>query len=174
MDVPYEEAKTYADAIFERFVNPHIHHKLLTLSLNVTSKAAERIVPSIVDLCRNKQVLPNYLSFAFAGYLYIMKGEGMTEDGMVYSHRTTSENKEEKYFINDKDNAAFFFDAYRAVDLTDKASVGEFVTKILGREDLWGEDLNYLLDGRFFESVRDHLHKIMTVGMRRALEDIMQ
>ena len=174
MDVPYEEARNYADAIFERFVNPHIHHKLLTLSLNITSKAAERIVPSIVDLCRNKQVLPNYLSFAFAGYLYFMKGEGMTEDGMIYAHRTTTDHKKEKYFINDKDNAAFFFDAYRAVDLTDEASVGEFVTKTLGRADLWGEDLNYLLNGKFSESVRDHLHKIMNVGLRKALEYIMR
>ena len=174
MDVPYEESKKYADAIFERFVNPHIHHKLLTLSLNITSKAAERIVPSIVDLCRNKHVLPKYLSFAFAGYLYFMKGEGMTEDNMVYSHRTTADHKKEKYFINDKDNAAFFLNAYRATDLTDKASIGDLVTKILGRADLWGEDLNYLLDGKFFESVRDNLHKIMKVGLRRALEDIMQ
>ena len=174
MDIPYDEAKDYADAMFERFLNPHIHHKLLTLSLNITSKVAERIVPSVVDLCEKHNVLPNYLSFAFAGYLYFMKGNGVNPDGMVYAYRNFPDNNKEKYFINDKDNAEFFFTAYQAVDSTDKASVGELVYKLLGRSDLWGTDLNRLLNGKFSESVRDFLHHILNAGMRNAIENIIK
>ncbi len=174
IDIPYDEARAYSNAIFERFLNPDIHHKLLTLSLNITSKVAERIVPTIVDLCEKQEIVPPFLSFAFAAYLVFMRGDGVGQNGMVYAYRNPHRGHGEKYFINDRENAKFFFDAYRQIDINDRQSVSEFVFIVLGRFDLWGTNLNRLLDGKFTASVEDNLHIILNRGMQKALEDIFR
>ena len=69
MDIPYRQAADYTDAVLERFRNPFIEHKLLTLSLNYTSKMAERIIPSIIDFCRQNPIPPKGLAFALAAYI---------------------------------------------------------------------------------------------------------
>jgi hypothetical protein len=103
-----------------------------------------------------------------------MRGDGVDQDGMVYAYRYARRRRGEKYFINDRENAKFFFDAYGQVDVIDRQNVGEFVFTILGRSDLWGRDFNRLLNGKFTASVGHNLHIILNRGMQKALEDIFR
>ena len=47
-EVSRAELESFARAVFDRFRNPHIHHRLETISLNSSAKVKERILPSLL------------------------------------------------------------------------------------------------------------------------------
>ena len=59
-DVPRDELEAFARAVFDRFRNPHIHHRLLTIALNSSAKVKERILPSLQGyFVRKRASCPN-------------------------------------------------------------------------------------------------------------------
>lgn len=74
-DISQEELKDFARDVFDRFRNPHIHHRLLTISLNSSSKVKERIVPSILGYLEERGELPSRLTLALAAFIRLYKGE---------------------------------------------------------------------------------------------------
>src|SRR5699024_10944859 len=44
-----EKSNTYVNEVFDRFLNPYLHHRLLDISLNSFSKYKSRILPSLLD-----------------------------------------------------------------------------------------------------------------------------
>ncbi|EOS70919.1 hypothetical protein C818_00927 [Lachnospiraceae bacterium MD308] len=92
-----EECKQFADAVEERFENPFIHHELLSISLNSTSKWKARVLPVIEDYQRKYGVLPRRLVASFAFYIafYIMFAQGSCND----------ERKVLEFFCNHRDDS---------------------------------------------------------------------
>ena len=74
-DISQEELRDFARDVFDRFRNPHIHHLLLTISLNSSSKVKERIVPSILGYLEGRGELPARLALALAAFIRLYKGE---------------------------------------------------------------------------------------------------
>ncbi|MCY4018914.1 MAG: tagaturonate reductase [Chloroflexi bacterium] len=74
-DISQDELEDFARAVFDRFRNPHIHHLLLTISLNSSSKVKERIVPSILGYLEQRGELPARLVLALAAFIRLYKGE---------------------------------------------------------------------------------------------------
>lgn len=169
MDIPYQQAVEYTDTVLERFRNPFIEHKLLTLSLNYTSKMAERIVPSIIDLGRKSHLPPKGLAFAFAAYMIFMKIEEMDANGNACGFRNLPPNDRGRYRVNDHQQANFYYHAYEKTDLRSKESLGQLARVVLGRSDIWKVDLNDFLDGALTRLVTENLFSIFTLGMRQSL-----
>ncbi len=74
-EAPRAELEAFARDVFDRFRNPHIHHRLLTISLNSSSKVKERIVPSILAYLEERGELPSRLTLALAAFIRLYKGE---------------------------------------------------------------------------------------------------
>jgi tagaturonate reductase len=79
LDLPYEELKSYADDVFERFENVFIRHYCSSISLNSVSKFKVRVLPSILEYIKRKGELPRNLIKSFAKLIAFYKTD-MTND----------------------------------------------------------------------------------------------
>ena len=73
--IPAAELDAFARDVFERFRNPRIHHRLLTISLNSSAKVKERLLPSLSGYIDKTAELPLRLVLALAAFIRLYKGE---------------------------------------------------------------------------------------------------
>ncbi|MYD11905.1 MAG: tagaturonate reductase [Chloroflexi bacterium] len=74
-EVPRAELEDFASDVFDRFRNPHIHHRLLTIALNSSTKVTERILPSLLGYLEQTGELPPRLTVALAAFIRLYCGE---------------------------------------------------------------------------------------------------
>lgn len=121
-EVPREELQAFANAVFERFRNPHIHHRLLTIALNSSAKVKERILPSLLGYYDETGELPERLVIAFAAFIRLYRGEWRGE------------------LIALKDDPEVL--AFLKGQWADAGSTDALVRSVLGEAALWERDLN--------------------------------
>jgi tagaturonate reductase len=129
-----EELHAYADSVFERFLNPFIHHRLADIAMNTISKFRTRLLPTIEAYRARGEEVPDRLAYAVAGLLryYRVKRtdsgdyEGQRLDGVAYQVR------------DDAGMLAILEEEWRAGDGSPTAA------RLLGRTELWGQDLTKL------------------------------
>ena len=121
-EVPRGELEAFARAVFDRFRNPHIHHRLLTIALNSSAKVKERILPSLLAYHARTGELPARMVIAFAAFIRLYRGDWRGE---------TIE-------LNDDPATLSWFKAQWAQCESTEA----LVQRVLGEVDLWGEDLS--------------------------------
>lgn len=167
-ELTHDDLKSFADAVFDRFKNPFIDHKLLDISLNSTSKFEARVLHTIQEFYAQKKELPKILTFSFAAYLAFYRGTEIRE-GALIGHRGDDE-----YTIKDSASVLEFYkDAWTGVDVTDKAAVAEVVNKACGNTEFWlGSDLNTEL-GNFPEVVTEHLYNILNNGVVSEIKKVL-
>lgn len=167
-ELTHDDLKGFADAVFDRFQNPFIKHKLLDISLNSTSKFEARVLHTIQEYYAQNGKLPKILTFSFAAYLAFYRGTEIV-DGALIGHRGADE-----YPIKDAPAVLDFYkNVWTGVDVTDKAQVAKVVEAVCGNKDFWlGADLNKDL-GNFPEVVTDHLYNILNNGVVSEVEKVM-
>ena len=69
LDLPYDELKSFADAVIERFRNPFVKHYLTSIVLNSVSKFQVRVLPSILEYNKRYNELPYRLTFSLAALI---------------------------------------------------------------------------------------------------------
>lgn len=79
LDLPYEELKSYADDVFERFENVFIRHFCASIALNSVSKFKVRVLPSILEYIKRRGEMPKNLIKSFAKLIAFYKTD-MTND----------------------------------------------------------------------------------------------
>ncbi|PCE64768.1 tagaturonate reductase [Sediminicola luteus] len=124
--VPYlgldqEEGVRFAQAIFERFQNPFIEHRLETIALNSISKYKVRVLPSTLAYIDATGELPKRLVFAWACLLRMYKGQWQGKDMPI------------------KDNTEV---VSKIQALWKAGDVYHFTEQILAQSDFWGKDLS--------------------------------
>lgn len=139
----------YADSVKERFLNPYLNHRLLSIALNSVSKFKSRVLPSIEDYSRINKSAPNALSFALAA-LIAFYDKGMD----------TAVNDEPKYL-----------DILKGI-FRDSRDENEVASAVLGCEEFWGKDLNSAVSG-LTEKVAHYLAVINADGVRAALTEVI-
>ena len=157
--LPSDEVRAFADSVMERFENPFIHHKLLSISLNSVSKWRARILPSLKDSYDANGALPDCLSFSLAALAAFYRSNKRV-DGCLVARRGG-----EEYNICDDSYVLDFF-AEHANDTS-----AELARALLGNITFWGEDLNSL--GDLTGLITANLENIETKGVRAAILEVL-
>ncbi len=166
-ELTYDDLKGFADAVFDRFQNPFIKHKLLDISLNSTSKFRARVLSTITEYIEQKKELPKILTFSFAAYIAFYKGEEI-KDGALIGKRG-----DDTYPIrDDAEVLELYKNLWAKCNTADKASVAELVKAVCAKENMWGEDLNKLAG--FADEVASHLFNILNNGMQSEVEALLK
>ena len=139
-DISETEARDYAATVLDRFRNPFLQHKWISISLNYTSKMLLRNVPLILRYYALYNQVPVKMAEGFAAYIRFMRCR-QKEDGKYYGERNG-----EEYLVQD-DQAAYYAECWRS------APGHEVVRMVLSNEELWQTDLTAL--NGFLEKVQE-------------------
>lgn len=117
IDLPEQELRDFAQAVFQRFNNPFIDHKLLDISLNSVSKFKARCLPSLLD-CVKDGKFPKHLLFSLACLIEFYHAK---------------ERNGERYEIKDDSSVLSFLDeAFKSEN---------YVSLIMANTSFWGMNL---------------------------------
>jgi tagaturonate reductase len=158
--LPRAELETFAASVIERFSNPFIEHRLLSIALNSVSKVRARILPTVKDHLRLCGGPPEGLAFALAALMVLYRG---------------TDAPQPRYHIEDDPAALATFAATwagapRGADAAVMA--GAMAPRLLARADLWGEDVTATAPA-FAAAVTGHLGAILSHGVRPALARLL-
>ncbi|WP_312652375.1 tagaturonate reductase [Proteiniclasticum sp.] len=159
IDLPKGELKEFADAVFERFGNPYIKHRLLDISLNSVSKFTARCLPSLLDYKERTGKLPERMTYALAA---LLKFYDIRKDETGYFG--TRENNDKYPVKDDEKNLEFFAGIWQEKDLS------VLVKETLMNESLWHEDLTKV-EG-LYDEVLKHLTDIVRNGTKESLKKL--
>lgn len=147
----------FAKDVLDRFANPAIEHKLLSITFQTSSKMNARNVQTILRYHAEKGMLPESILLGFAATLLFLK-PAEESNGKYKGQRNG-----EYYDIND-DNAAAFAKYWSSVTSSGYASVAAMVKAVCGDSKLWETDLNKLPG--FTDTVTDHLVGMLQHGVK--------
>ena len=166
LDLDYDNLKTFADAVFDRFANPHIKHYILSIALNSVSKYKARVLPSILEYIKRKNSLPKILTFSFAALINFYRGTEI-KDGALIGCR----NGEEYKIADDIEVLETFKNLWANCDLT-KDSLNSLVREVCGNISFWRTDLNNL--SGFADSVADSLYDLINIGVIPTIKPLIE
>ncbi|MCF3109688.1 tagaturonate reductase [Niabella sp. CC-SYL272] len=159
-NISYEEACKFADAVIERFKNPFLDHKWLSISFAYTSKMLMRNVPLIKKYYGSGEGgASSAMALGFAAYLLFMKSD---QEGAGYMGSANGK----AYMIND-DKAAVLSQKWKAA-----ANPAAVVTAVLADMGLWNEDLNQVPG--FAAAVTQQLQFLTQSSAKAALLNIIK
>jgi tagaturonate reductase len=98
-DLSKDEALQFVSTIIDRFSNPFIDHKWVSISMNYTFKMQVRNVPLIEGYMQKQQRIPEYMALGFAAYLHLMK-DGTTLDEQASLFAGPSDENNFRSLIN--------------------------------------------------------------------------
>jgi len=127
-----EEAENFANSVIDRFSNPFIEHKWLSISLNYTAKIKMRCVPLILNYYAKTGKVPSYMSAGFAAYILFLKPVEIEDD--VYYGKI----HDRKYRIDDGSAPLLY-------NLWNNFSADAIVNKVLSDVSLWDTDLTKMM-----------------------------
>lgn len=125
LDLPELDLEGFANAVLDRFRNPFIHHRLISISLNSVAKFRERVLPSLLAYAEQKGALPPALCLSFASLIQFYQGRF----------------GDQEYPLNDQPWATeFMHDAWKKCDGSPE-SVSDLVSTVLNWERAWNRSL---------------------------------
>lgn len=148
-------ATTFAPEVLDRFANPFIAHKLISITFQESSKMNARNVRTLLRYHEQFQALPPYLCLGFAAMLLFLRPEKQ-EDGKYLGARDG-----ESYIITD-DNAAIFAAWWQEPD------TATMVNGICSDKRLWEADLTTIPG--FTEQVTDLLIALKSKGVKAFIQ----
>jgi len=149
------QANTFAQDVLDRFANPYIAHKLISITFQESSKMNARNVRTLLRYYERRQALPPAMCLGFAAMLLFLRPV-KEENGRYYGARGN-----EQYLITD-DNAALFAGYWQEVDTFSSATVARFVAQVCADSRFWESDLTRLPG--FTELVTGHLLGMLQEG----------
>lgn len=153
LHLPEEELQQYANDVLDRFRNPFIHHQLISISLNSTSKFRTRVLPSILEFKKRKGKFPDGLVFSMAALIHFYKGE---KNGEVIPLK------------DDLEAIAFLKKLWEECDGSE-SDFGKMAQQVLAWKKNWGSDLNDI--SGFKEKLATSLYVIEKQGIQNAITE---
>ena len=131
--------------VLDRFRNPYLEHRWLSIAVQGTAKMQLRnVVPTLLHYYQQHRAVPHYVALGFAAYLLFMRNVG----GQGETHS-------QPYAIQD-DRAAYF------AELWAHHTPAELVPAALRNAALWGHDLTRLPG--FADCVTHYLQQLLGEG----------
>lgn len=150
-DVDAKIAQRYGREVMDRFRNPSLDHRWLSITLQYTMKMRMRCIPTLINYYEIFDTVPQYFTRGFAAYILFMKAV-KDKDGKFYG-----EHNGKEYLIN-CDSAEYFYEVWQSDDTS------RVVQTILSNEELWGINLANLPE--FSRNVETHLSNMQMIGVR--------
>jgi tagaturonate reductase len=160
--IPYpisiERTQKFSKLILDRFRNPYIGHKWISITHNYSAKITSRVIPAFLEFHKEFGVTPEYMTFGFAVYIFFMKATRKDGDNF-YGFSNGS-----YYQIQDQ-KAAYFYQKWQ------HSSLPEMVHLILKDTFVWGTDLTKL--GVSEDNVVHYLESLTTLGSAQTLAEFL-
>ena len=153
LDLPEAELNQFANDVLDRFRNPYLEHALMSISLNSISKFKTRVLPSVIEFIKRKEVLPKRLLFSLASLITFYSGK-RGDDSIALK--------------DDQSVLDFFSKNWMAVNASELTSE-DLVNAVLSNTDFWGEDLT-AYDG-LASQVSAYVSKITVEGIGSVLNE---
>jgi tagaturonate reductase len=145
LDLPAEDARKFADAVMERFANPFLQHRLMSIALNSTSKFKARLLPTIRDYAARKGNAPPCLAFALAALIAFYQRKDIRDDAAALE---------------------MFERVWGA-----KMASAPLVEEVLGQSAIWGSNLNEI--SGLPAAVARNVEAILSEGCAAAIENVI-
>jgi tagaturonate reductase len=158
-EISVDEKRTFAQNVIDRFSNPYLDHKWLSISMNYTSKMQMRNVPLLLNYYSAKETVPQLMAFGFAAYIRFM--QPIKEESGKYFGETNGLS----YLIDDA-NASYYQSVWQSND------VDTVVQQVLSNKTLWTADLTGLKG--FAKAVTKYLKEIVDGNIQSLLKDFQK
>ena len=89
MDLPADELRDFAASTFDRFRNPYIHHRLMSIALNSSVKTKTRQLSTVLPYYAKFGKVPERMVLAFTGFIRLYKGEWQGEELLLKDDEET-------------------------------------------------------------------------------------
>ncbi|MEP2239082.1 MAG: tagaturonate reductase [Maribacter sp.] len=126
LNFPQEYKEQFANDVLTRFKNPALEHKLISISLNSTSKFVTRLLPTLKDYLDIKGSLPPNITFALSALIRFYEGSFNND----------------KIDLNDKESVLDYFSVTWKQYRENNIDLNTLTLRILGNYNIWNEDLN--------------------------------
>jgi tagaturonate reductase len=167
------DASDFANAVLDRFKNPFIEHKLLSITVQCTAKMNARNSATFMRYFEKFNELPPLMMRGFAAYLLFTKpvksenGQFFGQNSVERSEIPNTFGKGLIYPIQD-DAAAFFKTIWDKTDSSDRASLLNFVEEVLSNEAIFDKNLKNLLG--FKEKIAHLMLEMNSKGFKQIVE----
>jgi tagaturonate reductase len=165
LEIDQKMATEFADDVLDRFRNPFLNHKLISITLQYTSKMNMRNGLTFRRYYDKQGQVPELMCAGFAAYLMFLRPIKKV-DGRYFG-----EFQGQEYPIND-DQADYFYQLWMDADLNDPVLVNDLVDKVLLNQQLWEQDLKNMRD--FAARVKHYLRAYIQQGIRNTLATIVK
>ncbi len=157
LPVDRDSAVNFANEVLDRFRNPFLHHKVLSITLQYTTKMNARNVPTFVRYVEQQGSFPPLMTLGLAAYLHFL-APVKEEEG-----RFTGEWQGKAYPIND-DKANYFYQLKHYGN--EEASIR--IQTILSNEAFWQP--NFATIPGLIEAVTTHIKDFNEKGVSETLK----
>ena len=164
MDYDKAMLEEFGQQVLDRFGNPFVKHKVISITLQYTKKMRARNADTFVRYYRKNDEPPKAMSFGFASYLYFNQPTEQEDQDWYGVYKGST------YPIKDS-KAAHFNKVWQYADLDDEEDMKKWVAKELKVSDNWPAQLSQMKG--FASQVGSYLHRIHTVGARQALQEAL-
>ena len=82
-NIHYADACAFAKKTLERFRNPFLDHRWLTISMQYSEKMKQRTIPLLIKHYNKYPETPRHMALGFAGFLLFMKCRKDTSGNFV-------------------------------------------------------------------------------------------
>ena len=154
--IPEAVATEFAVKVLDRFGNPSIEHRWISITLNYTSKLKMRVVQVLQRYHELYNAVPENMATGFAAWLLFMKA--VKKEGAVYF----GELNGQPYPIKDE-MAGYFFNVWQ------NSTPEILVNKVFADISLWDSDLT-LIPG-FATIVTNKLNAMMQQGVMAVIKN---
>ncbi|MGJ3237130.1 MAG: tagaturonate reductase [Anaerolineae bacterium] len=150
LDMPEDELRQFASDVFDRFRNPSVHHRLLSIAVNTSTKVKTRILPTIRTYHHQYNQLPQRAVLAMAAFIRFYKGEWQGDPIPL---------------VDDENVIAWFKQQWQTCE-----SHAVLVQRVLENTDLWDSDLSEITG--LHAQLEAYLTQIDTSGIENILENL--
>ncbi|WPP48234.1 tagaturonate reductase [Catalinimonas niigatensis] len=164
LEIDQKMATEFADDVLDRFRNPFLNHKLISITLQYTSKMNMRNGLTFKRYYDKYGHAPELMCAGFAAYLMFLRPVKKVDD------KYYGEFQGKEYPISD-DQASYFYQLWMDADLNDPVLVNELVDKVLLNQQLWEQDLKNM--GDFAAKVKYYLGEYAQKGVKATLANMM-
>ena len=140
--LPPGDAETFGRQVLDRFSNPFVEHRWLSIAAQYSSKMRARVVPLILEHYRKHQTPPKGIALAFAAFIAFYRQHLPVPD----------------------ESAPYFHQLWETIGQPET-----IVREILANHNLWGEDLSAL--SGFSDAVTEAIRLLLEQGPRQTLHN---